>query len=120
MAALYATQVTKHDHSQRTSETLVPLARDLGLPVQRPYDAKEYVALARQVLGQRAYKGKTVIICWVHHDITELAMALGAQPPPAPWKDKTFDRLWVLKPDAHGAAVFEDVPQRLLPGDSKH
>jgi len=118
IAALYATHLTKHDHSERTSETLAPLAKQLGLSVRAPYQAELYSFLARDILKNADYRSKTVLICWTHHDIADLAAALGVKPKPAPWKDKTFDRLWLIKP-SNSKAKFNDVPQQLLKGDSK-
>jgi hypothetical protein len=118
VAALYATRVTRHDHSQRTGETLAPLAKELGLSVQTPYETSFYPLLARDVLANSAYLGKTVVICWTHHHIADLAGALGVKPKPAPWKDRTFDRLWLIKPTG-GSAGLQDLPQRLLKGDTK-
>ncbi len=119
IAALYATRVTGHGHSQRTGETLAPLAKELRLPVQTPYPNEMYSLLARDILANAAYRGKTVVICWTHHDIADLAGALGVKPKPARWKEKTFDRLWLMKPGARDAE-FHDLPQRLLKGDSNH
>jgi len=118
VVALYATRVTKHDHSRRTGETLAPLSKDLDLPVNTLIDSDNYSVLATRVLNNPAYRGKTVIICWTHHDIAQLAGALGVRPPPAPWKDKTFDRLWIIA-YREGRAELRDAPQRLLKGDAK-
>jgi len=119
IAALYAARVTRHGHSYRSGETLAPLAADLGLKVQEPYENEQYSLLARDIRGNRAYQGKTVVICWTHHNINDLAAAFGVKPRPSEWKDKTFDRLWLLSPGAHGFDL-KDVPQHLLKGDSKH
>jgi len=118
IAALYATHVTKHGRSHRASETIAPLSDKLRLPAQTPYESKQYSLLARDILGNRAYRGKTVVICWTHEDIAELAAALGVQPKPPPWKGKVFDRLWVIKPHGHDVE-FRDLPQHLLKGDSE-
>jgi hypothetical protein len=118
IAALYATRITKHDHSQRTGETLAPLAKELGLSVQAPYESEFYSMLASDILANAAYRDKTVIICWTHHNIANLAAGLSVKPKPSQWKDKTFDRLWMIKPGSSTAA-FQDLPQRLLRGDSK-
>ena len=40
-------------------------------------------------------------------------------PSPAKQKDEVFDRVWVLTWDARGKVAFQNLPQRLLPGDSK-
>ena len=119
IAALYATHVTKHDHSERTGETLAPLAKQLGLPVQATYETGLYSLLARDILANADYRGKTVVVCWTHHNIADLAGALGAEPKPPPWKEKVFDRLYVIT-CVDGACVVRNIPQRLLKGDSKN
>jgi|GEM_PF-911921 len=117
IAALYATRVTQHAHSQRTGETLAPLSKQLGLPVQTPYPAELYSLLAKDLLGNRAYQGRTVVICWTHHEIADLAVALGVRPKPPKWKDSVFDRFWVVHLE-NGKPTLREVPQGLLPGDS--
>ena len=118
VAALYGTRVTKHDHSRRTGETLAPLSKDLGLPLNTSFDSDNYSLAATSVLSNPAYRGKTVIVCWTHHDIAQLAGALGVRPQPDHWKEKTFDRLWIIT-YRDGHAELRDIPQRLLKGDAK-
>ena len=117
-AALFAARPTPRGHGQRTSETLEPLASALGLTVQTPYSSGEYASLARQILKDPRLDGKTVVICWVHESLPELAEALGVKRPPSKWKSSAFDRAWVIT--FHGKkAVLTDVPQQLLAGDSE-
>jgi hypothetical protein len=116
VAALYATRVTRHDRSQRTGETLAPLGQDLGLPVNTAFGSGEYASLAQSILRNATYRRQTVIICWTHDEIGKLAEALGVKPGPPRWKDKVFDRLWVIRLE-NGGATLRDVPQRLLAGD---
>ena len=94
--ALFATETTKHDDGQRTQETLAPLSRSLKLPVQTPFLGKQYAALAQQILANRAFAGKTILICWNHEAIPELAAALGVVPQPPKWKRSDFDRVYVI------------------------
>jgi hypothetical protein len=94
--AVFATRTTKDDNGQRTQETVAPLARALKLPVQTPYHGKDYAALAKQILANPAYAGKTVLICWNHEQITQLAAALGVTPEPPKWKGSVFDRVYVI------------------------
>jgi hypothetical protein len=98
---------------------LEPLAKHLGLPVSALYSSDQETALAESVLRMPAYRGKTVIICWTHHNVAQLARALGVRPQPLPWKEKTFDRLWVITFPANGPAQLRDLPQHLLAGDAK-
>jgi len=97
--AVFATQSTKHDNGQRTQETVAPLARALKLPVQTPFLGKDYAALAKQILANPAYTGKTVLICWNHEEIPELAAALGLEPEPPKWKGGVFDEVYVISYD---------------------
>lgn len=94
--AIYATRTTKDDDGQRTQETVAPLARALKLQVQTPALGKNYDVVAREVLGNPAYAGKTVLICWNHEEIPQLAAALGVRPMPAKWKGSVFDAVYVI------------------------
>jgi hypothetical protein len=118
VAALYATRVTQHGNSLRTGETLAPLARELSLTVLTPFESEQYRLLARCILDEPAYRGKTVIICWTHHDLAALAEALGVKPKPSRWREGCFDRLWVIGFNS-GITTLRDLPQVLLPGDQK-
>src|SRR5215210_4820076 len=94
--AVFATQSTKHDNGQRTQETVAPLAAALKLPVLTPFLSKDYAALAKQILANPAYAGKTVLICWNHDEIPRLAVALGVKPRPPKWKGSVFDKVYVI------------------------
>jgi hypothetical protein len=94
--AVFATRTTKDDNGQRTQETVAPLARALKLPVQTSYLGKEYAQLAKLILSDPAYAGKTVLICWNHEEIPQLAATLGVTPEPPKWKGSVFDRVYVI------------------------
>ena len=102
--AIFATQTTKHDDGVRTQETMVPLARALGVQVQTPFLGKEYGALARQILSSSLYNGRTIVICWNHETLPELAAALGVSPMPRKWKGKDFDQVYVITYSGNGKA----------------
>jgi hypothetical protein len=115
--ALFAARQVSRSKSQRPQETLKPLAKHLNLHVLTPYTATEYAALAKKVLDDPAYDGKTVVICWVHDYLPQLAEELGVQPRPASWKSTVFDRVWVIAYRGE-QALLTILPQALLPGDS--
>ena len=94
--AVFATRTTKDDNGQRTQETLAPLARMLQLPVQTPFLGKDYAALANLILANPAYAGKTVLICWNHEEIPQLAAALGVTPEPPKWRGSAYDLVYVI------------------------
>ncbi len=94
--AIFATRTTKHDDGVRTQETVAPLAQALTLSVQTPFLGKQYAELAKQVLADRSLGGKTIVICWNHEEITQLAAALGVTPEPPKWKGSVFDQVYVI------------------------
>ena len=103
--AVFATRTTNDGNGQRTQETVAPPARTLKLPVQTPFLGKNYAALANLILTDSAYAGKTVLICWNHEEIPQLAAALGVTPEPPKWKGRVFDRVYVISYD-HGKAAL--------------
>ncbi len=94
-AALLAPHPTHHHPSQRPGETLEPLAAKLGQPILMPHPSEEVAALAAQVRKQ--YAGQTVVICWVHESLPDLARALGVTSPIPAWKGKDFDQVWIIE-----------------------
>ena len=116
--ALFASQPTPHQRGSRASETLEPLAEHLKLRIRTPYLSKDYAALAKQLLKSRSYEGKTVVVCWVHEWLPELAESLGVEPKPESWKKNVYDRVWVIRYSGKEASLAS-LPQHLLPGDSR-
>ncbi|WP_229739349.1 hypothetical protein [Edaphobacter dinghuensis] len=112
---LFATHVSKH--SNRPVETITPLAAALKLPIDSTIMDDDYDALAKELLSGK-YAGKVVLVAWHHGKIPQLAAALGAQPPYTPWPAEQFDRVWRID-YKDGKAILTDLPQSLLPGDSK-
>ena len=94
--AIFATQTTKDDNGQRTQETVAPLAAALRMSVQTPYHGKDYAELAKLILSTFKYSGKTVVVCWNHETIPELAAALGVTPMPPKWRGSVFDTVYVI------------------------
>jgi hypothetical protein len=115
--ALFAPR-PKPGRSRRSVETIIPTSQALGLPIRQRFMQEQYGALARQILSAPSFKGKTVVIVWTHSYIDELAAALGVQPRPREWKSGVYDRAWVII-RSQGRMNLKDIPQRLLPGDSK-
>jgi broad specificity phosphatase PhoE len=112
---LFATHVSKN--SNRPVETITPLSESLGLPIRHEIADKDYAALVTELLSGK-YAGKVVLVAWHHGSIPGLAKALGAVPPYDPWPETQFDRVWRIDYKA-GKAVLTDLPQGLMPGDSK-
>lgn len=112
---LIATHVSPH--SNRPVETITPLAEAVHLPIDNTIENDNYPALAAELLSGK-YAGKVVLVSWHHGKIPQLATALGATPPYTPWPDQQFDRVWRID-YVNGKATLRDLPQSLMPGDSK-
>jgi hypothetical protein len=116
-AILFATRVSKKRTDNHTHETLEPLAARLELKINSPYSNSECKALANYVLTDPSCRGKTVVICWSHTHLPELIAALGVTPAPMSWSKDVFDRTVVIS-FREGKTLLENLPQRLLYGDS--
>jgi broad specificity phosphatase PhoE len=104
--------------SRRPSRTVAPLAKELGLKVNTAYGNGDFAKLARDLLRDPKYAGKTVLICWHQGTIPDLARKLKAADAPANWKAGVFDRVWRIDYDEDGQATMRNLPQRLLDGDA--
>ncbi len=120
---LFAAADSKKSH--RSTETLAPLAKRLGLSVNAAYHSspggpgkgRGIADLAAELLGG-GYRGKVVLIAWHHGRMPELAGALGVRGP-LKYHSTEFGRVWRITFDADGRARLEDLSQRLMPGDAK-
>jgi len=113
---LIATQKT--EGSNRPVETITPLATALHETIDTTFKEDEFEQAAHAVLTDPKYAGKVVLIAWHHGKIPELAKALSVKDAPATWDSKVFDRVWEITYDDKGA-VWKDVPENALPGDSE-
>jgi hypothetical protein len=103
--------------SNRPIETLTPLSAALHLPINDTFRNDDYPHLAATLLSGK-YAGKVILIAWHHGKVPQLATALGATPPYAPWPEQQFDRIWRIDYVNH-KATLTDLPFALMPGDSK-
>jgi broad specificity phosphatase PhoE len=92
-------------HSNRSYDTLAPLARALGMALDERYVDDRYAELAADLLQKPKYADKLIVICWHHGHIPDLALSLGvaqATLAAAPgmigmgWDPTIFDRFWIL------------------------
>jgi phosphohistidine phosphatase SixA len=114
---VFATKDSKKSHRPR--ETVTPLAKKLDLKINDSYANEDFAKLAHELFTEPKYAGKTVLICWHHGTMPDLAAKLKATGAPKQWKDATFDRVWQIEYGSKGKSTFRDLPQRLLAGDSK-
>jgi hypothetical protein len=120
--AIYAMSPTKSPEdntSMRAIETVQGLADALHLQLKK-HHRSEYHAMAEEILNCPDYEGKMVLICWEHTVIPKLAEALNAEGFPKNWPSAIFDRCWMITygPSEKDTPPFQNLPQRLLQGDS--
>lgn len=119
-AAIYAAAAPKESSSKRSIQTVQGLADALKIPVSDRYEVDDYKAMVEEIKTNPAYVGKMVMICWEHHVIAEIARAFGVLQAPARWPGEVFDRTWVITFQSMGRPTFQNLPQRLMFGDSPH
>jgi hypothetical protein len=112
---LFAAHISAH--SNRSLQTLLPLATSLHLPIDDSFKDEDYEDLAAALLSGK-YAGKVVLVAWHRGKIPQLATALGATPPYARWPAEQYDRIWRID-YVNGKASLQDLPYALMPGDSK-
>jgi broad specificity phosphatase PhoE len=108
----------KSKGSNRPAETITPLSKAIDETIATTFKADDVAELAHEVLTDPKYDGKTLLIAWHHGKIPELAKALGVKNAPDKWNSEVFDRVWEITYQ-DGAATWQDLPQRALPGDSE-
>jgi phosphohistidine phosphatase SixA len=88
---IFACSLSKH--SARPYETVKPLAKTVGIPINATFADQDYPALAEEVLVDPAYANAVIVICWHHGHIPSFARALkaGAGTYPDPWPDEVFN-----------------------------
>lgn len=119
-AAIYAFQPQPDGHKARGVETVTPLSDAINVTIDSAYSEDQVESLVAQIMTKPSYNQHTVLICWEHHHIPMIANAFGISSPPD-WPSDVYDRTWVIHFDASGNIIdFENLPQRLLPGDSEN
>jgi hypothetical protein len=111
---LFAAHISAH--SNRSLQTLLPLATSLHLPIDDSFKDEDYEDLAAALLSGK-YAGKVVLVAWHRGKIPQLATALGATPPYTRWPTEQYDRIWRID-YVDGKASLRDLPHALMPGDS--
>lgn len=78
--------------SNRSVETMEPLAAATGVPVDKTYDDDKPKALIARLISDTALAGKTVVICWHHSDLPKIARSLGVPEASVPddWDPQDF------------------------------
>ena len=78
----------------------------------------DFQSMVDEIRHKPEYEGHTVLICWEHKVIPEIAHSFETDAAPKTWPDETYDRTWIIKFEAGKKPTFVDLPQRLMYGDS--
>ena len=113
---IYAAGPPKVGGSIRSIQTITPYADFAQVQIQQQFNKNSVPELVRNISQNKSYLGKTVLICYEHSVIPDIATGFGVKNAPA-WEDSVFDRVWLLRFN-HGQTQFQDIPEHLLPGDS--
>ncbi len=105
------------DKSIRSIQTVMPLAKKLGLKIHDEFTKNKTQELVQTIMTSPQYDGGLVIICWEHKVIQTIAQELGFTTAPQ-WSDEVFDRAWILDFSSSRLVKVSNVGQHLLPGDS--
>lgn len=117
-AAIYASIPPKPATSKNSIDTMRPLADSLKLTIRDTFESNDYKRMVDEIKKDATLTGRTVLICWEHTYIPEIARAFGAFQTPATWPSNAFDRTWIITFQPSGKAVFQNLPQRLMFGDT--
>lgn len=117
LVAIYAQGPKKEGSSVRSIQTVKGIAEAAKLTVIDKFTRDDFPAMFAEIRKNPAYDGKTVLICWEHKVIPDIATAFGVENPPHRWHGDSYDRTWVIT--FKGDEVrFQNLPQRLMFGDA--
>ena len=118
-AALYAMNKKGKNGSIRAIQTLKYVSQVFNLALNTDYTKDQVADLVKDIKKNDEYDGKMIVICWEHKVLIDIAMEFGVKEPVS-WPAEQFDRAWILDFSPTGQLQnFRDLPQKLLPFDSK-
>lgn len=99
--------------SIRELQTVAPLINMLsrkhpetGFPILHPYENADFKKLASYVLKDKMFNDKTILICWSHKKIPQLAEKLGIKQSLPQWQAADYDSVYVIKYDNEQVSEF--------------
>ncbi len=105
--------------SVRAIQTLKYVGERFGLPVIDKYRKGDEQELADYLRNDKSLDGKFVVICWEHKALSDLANDFGVSPVPK-YPGDHFDRAWLLTMDGEKVQSFQNLPEKVLPGDDQN
>jgi hypothetical protein len=121
MKAIYAAGSGPADLSERKIQTVIPLIVKVllyvntALAINTVHLRSEVHEAAKEIMTKSSFQNQTILICWTHTYIPELAVAFGAENVPTVWPEDRYDLIWEI--DVYNHNLIQ-IPQLLLQGDS--
>lgn len=110
----------------RSLQTVAPLANMLaskypmqGYPILHPYASEDYEDLARFVLEDSQFNGKSVLICWSHKRINKLAYELGVEQEIESWPKYDYDTVYIIHYHTGGTIKSFEILRNQFPVNLK-
>jgi hypothetical protein len=102
---IFASAISKH--SARPYETVQPLSKRTGVPIDAIIADQDYAVLAQDLLSDASFAGKRTVVCWHHGNIPSLMHALGAASGdyPDPWDPSVFNLILKIDYSVGGSSV---------------
>jgi broad specificity phosphatase PhoE len=102
---IFAAAISKH--SARPYETVKPLSKRTGVPIDSTLADQDYAVLAHDLLSDTDFAGKRIVVCWHHGNIPSLMHALGAASGdyPDPWDPSVFNLILRIDYSVGGPSV---------------
>jgi phosphohistidine phosphatase SixA len=84
---------SRSKRSVRSMETVRPLAAALGVKLHHHIEDRDFEDLVSEIFSNPEYRGKTIVICWHHGKLDEIAALLGAPVGsyPNPWPEDVYN-----------------------------
>lgn len=96
IAVVYAMGQSEVTKSIRAIQTVQPFVDATQTPLITEYKKKKYLEMIQNIMNNPEYDHKTVLICWEHKVLNEIAEGFGIDPKPAAWGKDVYNLVWII------------------------
>jgi phosphohistidine phosphatase SixA len=103
----------KSKHSIRSIETITPLSKEIGVPIDATIADQDFPVLADDLLTDGKFGSKLILVCWHHGFLSDLAFALGASRDHVPhhWDPLVFNLVLKLDYSTGSAPIVTPITE---------
>jgi hypothetical protein len=110
---LFASAPSKH--SVRPIATVTPLSKRISVDIDQSIADQDYPVLVDELLTLPKYQGGSILVCWHHGFLPDMAHELRAPSSVAPprWPSDAFNLIWELDYQTGGASTpaFKEITE---------